>query len=74
MTGLFRRQGTLRALQRRVRRKARGLVQQQHAVDAPARGTRARAGGMHQESGLRSAATASSISCDRRMPDSIESS
>ena len=35
---------------------------------------RARAASLHHESGLRSAATASSISCDRRMPDSIESS
>ena len=59
-------------LQRGVRRHAGGLVEQQHAVDAPARAAHLR--DRHSLSWLRSDATASSISFDRRMPDSIESS
>ena len=41
----------LRALQRRVRRKAGGLVEQQHAVDPPARGPGG--GGAPEPSGIR---------------------
>jgi hypothetical protein len=70
--GLLGFEQALRRLQRGIRRHAGRLVEQQHAVDAPSRPAWLRH--RHSLSWLRSEATASSISFDRRMPDSIESS
>jgi len=72
MPGLLRGIQPFCALESGVRRQAQRLVQQQHAVHPAPRN--ADAGDAHQDCGLRSAATASSISCEMRMPLSIESS
>ena len=62
----------LGVLQRGVRRTALRLVEQQHPVHPPPRAPGDGRG--HQGCGFLSAATAASISCDRRSPVSIESS
>ena len=70
MPGLLRVERPLGALQRGVRRNAGRLVEQQHAIDAAPRNSNL----AQPSASFLSAATASSISCDSRMPDSIESS
>ena len=75
MPCLFRIERALRALQCGVRGQPGRFVQQQHAVDTPADAPGARRLSGHDPcSSFLSALIASSINCEIRIPDSMESS